>query len=163
MIQTRHWWEKDEHRWPSYCLTNASGHQANMHPSPPHRSNSIVLATPPFNVSTPFYGWKMPHTLWLPMMLTRQCRSSLWDKKILISPVALFWPTSLPCPSHGERRLFLKPNISDIIKVLLYPPPPHTHTLLGSREVMWKNTIRHLVDVGCLQGALVSLVPLSNV
>lgn len=31
-------------------------------PAPPRHSNSIALSTPPLNVSTPFQGWKIPHT-----------------------------------------------------------------------------------------------------
>lgn len=136
-MQAWHYWEKDESCWPYYYLINAFGHQANTHRSHPHQSNSIALFTPPFNVSTPFQGWKIPHTSELPRMLTRQHRSSVWDKEILISLVALSSPTFVPCPSHGERWLLW--NLISVISSRCFFTP-----LLGFRVVLWKKHHRAL-------------------
>lgn len=128
------WWEEDVSLRPFYCPPNASGHQANAHPSPSPHSNSIVLSTSPFNVSTPFHGWKMPHTRELSRTVTWQCGSSLWDKKILINPVGLFWQPSPSSPSPDGQG-FVWNSISVISSRCCFVP---LRTRRGDVKKIWR-------------------------
>lgn len=95
--------------------------------------------------STPFWGLKVPHTRWLPRMLTWQCRSPLRDKKILISPVAPFWPATLSWPEPGDWKLPWNPIL--VISSRCFSAPSQDWEVVRK-----KITIGHLVDVKCLEG-----------
>lgn len=109
------------------------------------RSNSIGLSTLPFNVFNTFPGLKSafhpvaPQDVDLAVQVTspRQKDSYQSCRPLLTRHPLLAFARWLETP--------VKPNISDIIKVLLCP-------LSRLREEVRKNTIGHLADVKCLEG-----------